>query len=124
MSRRPITRRGFLRAAGALGAIELASCTTDLASLFPNITLPRPRPGGGIASGDGKVIFARSGRGRRVSRAALGYNHNMRFLTEAEADAHPAHPGDRSRVIRLVVSAAEHQRLFGGGNRVADLRLV
>jgi hypothetical protein len=68
------------------------------------------------------VIFALSGRGRRVSNAAKKHNANLRFRTAAIADQNHAHPGDDSFVVPLTVNAQEFQRLFGRGNLVADLR--
>jgi hypothetical protein len=68
------------------------------------------------------VIFARSGRGRRVSNAAKKHNANLRFRNEILALLNPAHPGDNSKVVRRVVSAAEFARLFPAGRGIADLR--
>lgn len=104
-----VTRRVFLAAAGgaiALGA--LSGCAS----------------GHGHGSGGGVEIFALSGRGRRVSRAAKGNNANKRFLTSLAADDHRAHLGDTSYVVRLNVSRKEFDRLFGRGNVMADLRHV
>jgi hypothetical protein len=70
------------------------------------------------------VIFALSGRGRRISNAAKKHNANMRFKNAVIAGLNHAHPGDDSFVVPLTVSGQEFQRLFGRGNLVADLRHV
>ena len=81
--------------------------------------------GGSGGGGNGSVeIFKLSGRGRRVSRAALAHDANKRFRTVLAANLNRAHPGDNSRIVRLVVSRAEFLRLFPRGAVVADLRLL
>jgi hypothetical protein len=70
------------------------------------------------------VIFALSGRGRRISNAAKKHNANRRYRTAAAAEADHAHPGDDSFVVPLTVSASEFERLFRRGNLVADLRAL
>ena len=69
------------------------------------------------------TIYRLSLRGRRGSRAAKRYNANMRFATRRAADTHRAHPGDRSRIVPLIVSTQEYDRLFTSRHSlVADLR--
>jgi hypothetical protein len=68
------------------------------------------------------VVFALSGRGRRISNAAKRHNANKRFRTALAAEANRAHPGDDSFVVRITLGRPEFDRLFGRGNLVADLR--
>jgi hypothetical protein len=113
MSRRRFLRTGSVILAGA-GAILLPGC------------------GGGGGGGGGTpqpatttptVVFRLSGRGRRVSQAAKKHNANHLFLTAAIAAANRAHAGDRSRVVQVILSGAEFDRLFKMGKRdVVDFR--
>ncbi len=109
---RRLTRREFLVIASGLVASGLV----------------RAAPGAQRATGRaaaGVVIYRLSLRGRRGSNAARKHNANMRFATERAADRHRAHPGDRSRIVRLTVSTDEFHRLFPSPNiEVADLRKV
>ncbi len=108
-----VTRRSLLAAGGALalGVLSLG-------------TLPGCGGGSGGGGNAPVEIYVLSGRGRRVSRAALAHAANKRFRTPLAADLHRAHPGDNSRIVRLMVSRAEFRRLFPGGAVVADLRLL
>jgi hypothetical protein len=105
-----VTRRGFLALTGgafALGA--LAACGGS--------------GGGGGGGDDGPVvIYALSGRGRRVSNAAKKHNANLRFRTILDAETNHAHPGDTSFVVPLTVSHDVFDLLFPRGASVADLR--
>ena len=108
--RTQLTRREFLVVAGTLAAGTLA-----------------PRAAGGQAAPQGvpgtRVIYRLSVRGRRGSKAAKLHNANLRFASESTADQHRAHPGDLSRIVALVVSADEFDRLFTSRQSdVADLR--
>ena len=68
------------------------------------------------------VMYQRSGRGRRVSRAAKVHNHNKRYATMAAAAADSPHAGDRSRIVAVDVSQSTWDRYFGAGLQVIDLR--
>jgi hypothetical protein len=105
-----LTRRAFLFVAGAL-----AACTTlpRRAAALPALGTP----------GGPREIFRLSLRGRRGSRAAKRHNANLRFATVEAAAANRAHPGDVSRIVAIVVSADEFDRLFvSRDSAVADLR--
>ena len=110
MPRLELTRRKFLAVAGTLAAGALAPRRTAAAAA------PQGLPGP-------VQIFRLSVRGRRGSNAAKLHNANMVFATETAADQHRAHPGDLSRIVAIVVSADEFDRLFTSRNTdVADLR--
>lgn len=107
-----LTRREFLLVAGALAAGALA-----------------PGPAGARAAPQGlsaaRVIYRLSLRGRRGSQAAKRHNANLLFASADAADRHRAHPGDRSRVVAVLVNADEFDRLFTGRQSdVADLRAL
>jgi hypothetical protein len=71
------------------------------------------------------VIYRLSLRGRRGSKSAKIWNANLRFATMLAANQNRAHPGDNSRIVQIVVSADEYDRLFTSRNsEVADLRSV
>jgi hypothetical protein len=104
-----ITRRQFVRAVTVLGVAGLSGCGQP----FP------------IGPGIGTGVFAyrRSGRGiKGISNAAKKHNANHVYATMAAAVSDPAHPGDHSRVVRIVMNANVHALLFGGGNSAVDLR--
>jgi hypothetical protein len=111
--RAQLTRREFLAVAGALAAGTL---------------VPRAAAGGQAAPqglAGTQVIYRLSVRGRRGSKAAKLHNANLRFASESAADQHRAHPGDLSRIVAIVVSADEFDRLFTSRNSdVADLRTL
>lgn len=104
MSAHDLTRRAFISIAAMAGLIATTGC-------------PARNP---------KVVkvFKRSGRGRHVSNAAKKHNANMLFATEAVALANPAHPGDGSVVVTVVISQARYSKLFPGNKKIADLRKV
>jgi hypothetical protein len=106
-----LTRRKFLVVAGTLAAGAFAPRRSAAQAAAPQ----------GLA---GPIqIFRLSVRGRRGSKAAKLHNANMRFATASAADAHRAHPGDLSRIVAIVVSTDEFDRLFTGRQSdVADLR--
>lgn len=133
MSSGPISRRGFIHALTAAGALKLTGCSPELIQQLQDLigqarptptptavpgATPTPRPGDGQL----KTVFRLSGRGRRISNAAKKHNANLRFLSPE--DVVRAHPGDNSRVVSVLVSQAQFDRLFGQGNRLADLRLL
>lgn len=73
----------------------------------------------------GREIYRLSGRGRRISNAAKKHNANKLFSTWADADRNRAHPGDRSRIVRVSIGQAEYESLFIIPNRyVVDLRHI
>lgn len=74
------------------------------------------------SSASRRVMYARSGRGRRVSRAARIHNHNRRYATMAAAAADVPHPGDSSKIVTLDVSEETWNWYFGAGLEVIDLR--
>jgi hypothetical protein len=67
-------------------------------------------------------MYQRSGRGRRVSRAAKIHNHNRRYATIAAAVADAPHAGDTSRIVAIDVSQSTWDWYFGAGLEVIDLR--
>lgn len=101
------TRRQFMQttataAAGAFVAGSLAGCP------------PSPTS---------RIVFKRSGRGRRVSNAAKKHNANMLYRTFEAAVADPPHPGDHSKIVQLTISNDLFNTLFPPNGRVAaDLR--
>lgn len=106
-----LNRRSFLRVAvagGLVGALDwlLPSSHRVVAS---------PAVGGVIA-------FRRSGRGRHVSNAAKKNNANRLYANFQAAALGLAHPGDRSRVVSVVISAYMFDSLFRGGRVCVDLR--
>jgi hypothetical protein len=110
MPKRQLTRREFLIIGGTLAAGTLAGSRSA--------AQPSPR---GVAGR--RVIHRLSLRGRRGSKAGKLHNANLRFATEAAADANRSHPGDNSRIVSLLVSEDEFDRLFSSRNSlVADLR--
>ena len=70
----------------------------------------------------GVLAFRRSGRGRHVSNAAKKHNANRLYATREAALADPAHPGDKSKVVQVVISRSRHNALFADGTPIADLR--
>lgn len=99
-----------MRAAGVLGVAHLTGCG-------PRVPL---RPG----LGTGVIAYMRSARGLKgISKAAKKHNHNRVYATVQAALNDPAHPGDRSRVVRIVMNEQMHAQLFAAGNDTADLRL-
>jgi len=105
-----LTRREFLIIGGALAAGTLGASRAAALQAIQGRTGPQ-------------VIYRLSLRGRRGSKGTKIYNANLRFATMEAAEQHRAHPGDNSRIVRIVVSADEFDRLFTSRNsEVADLR--
>lgn len=101
-----LTRRRFLAAGATLAAATMVA---------------RRAPAGAPLAP--VQIYRLSLRGRRGSQAAKRHNANLRFASAAVAAANRAHPGDRSRVVGIVVSADEYDRLFTSRQaEIADLR--
>jgi len=104
-----ISRRQFVRAAAVLGVIRLTGCGQP----FPI--------GPGI--GTGVIAYVRSGRGiKGISNAAKKHNANHVYATMAAAVGDLPHPGDRSRVVQIVMNSTLHNQLFGSGDDIVDLR--
>jgi len=107
----PLTRREFLIIGGTVAAGTLVG---HRASAQSTQGVPAPR-----------VIYRLSVRGRRGSNAAKLHNANFRFATASAADQNRAHPGDHSRIVEMLVSDDEFDRLFSSRNSlVADLRVL
>ena len=67
------------------------------------------------------IVYRRSCRGRRASRAVKIRNANLRYRTKQAAN-HPAHPGDTSFIVPINISQATYLLWFGHGAQVVDLR--
>lgn len=107
-----LTRREFLIIGGTVAAGTLAAGPT--AGLSAPQGLPAPR-----------TIYRLSLRGRRGSKAAKSHNANLLFASMEAAEQNRAHPGDRSRIVGIIVSDDEYDRLFTGRNSlIADLRVL
>jgi len=104
-----ISRRQVLRSVTALAALQAVGC-----EVFR----------GGPLFGQGVFAYRRSGRGRCLSNAAKKHNANHLYATRAAAEADMAHPGDKSKVVRIVINRALHRNLFGNGTDAVDLRQV
>ena len=105
-----LTRREFLIIGGTFAAGTLAGRRAT-AQASPQ----------GVSGA--RVIYRLSLRGRRGSKAGKLHNANLRFATESAADANRCHPGDNSRIVGILVSEDEYNRLFSSRNSlVADLR--
>jgi hypothetical protein len=113
----PLTRRRFVTVVvAALASVGLPLPALARLASNPNVPL---NPWGR------RKIYRLSGRGRRVSNAARAHNANMRFATANAASKHPAHIGDRSKVVAEFVSIEDYQRLFvDRRTHVVDLRKV
>lgn len=109
-----LTRRQFLAACGTAAAL----------AALPTL----PGCGGGSSSTDeapGLFVYRLSSRGKRASNASKKHNANMLFATWEAADANRAHPGDRSRIVRVNISPLRYRQLFTlPGSTVTDLRHV
>jgi hypothetical protein len=115
------SRRKFLQISGMAGLGHLAlsgilvriahAATSQMTGLGD---LPVP-------AGNGRLAFRRSGRGRHVSNAAKSYNANHLFAT-MQAARHGAHPGDRSKIVPVMISQQLWKEYFGSGRLAVDLR--
>jgi hypothetical protein len=114
------TRRRFIYYSGILmGSLTLAACGGGSGSSPDG----QNNNGGNTNNSPPRIIYRLSSRGRNISQAAKKHNANKRFASAAAAKSNRAHPGDTSRVVPLVVSASEFNRLFDNGSaQVADLR--
>ena len=121
-----LTRRTFCRIAGAGGLAVVTGCVEIIDPSVPggdNGETPIDVDDVAV-SGNGVVILRRAGRSRRISNAAKKHNANRLYATVAAAQSDPAHPGDNSKIVPVVVSRARFEELFGGGRVIADLRLL
>ncbi len=110
MSDASLTRRGFIAATGAVVAGSLIGCGSNNGGTTDNvITGPQ-------------TAYMLSGRGRRVSNAALYHNNNKVFVSAAAADGGRAHPGDTSKVVPIDLSTKQWTAYFGNGATQVDLR--
>lgn len=112
MAHGQLTRREFLLISGTVAAGTLVV-----------------GPAAALSSAQGvsgaQVVYRLSLRGRRGSKGTKIWNANLRFATMAAAEQNRAHPGDNSRIVPIVVSADEFDRLFTSRNSaVADLRSI
>lgn len=107
-----LTRREFLIIGGTVAAGTLAAGPTAGLSAPQGLAAPR-------------TIFLLSLRGRRGSQAAKLHNANFRFASMEAADQNRAHVGDRSRIVSILASDDEYDRLFTSRNSlIADLRAL
>ena len=102
MSAWQMTRRGFLKLAGAVGLVAAVGCPP---------------------AGCGRYAWKRSSRGQHQSQAAKKHNANHLYATHDAAAADPAHPGDKSKVVFVSISCERYDRLFQYTDTV-DLRHV
>jgi hypothetical protein len=115
------TRRSFIYYSGVLvGSLTLAACGGGGGSSAPT---GQNHTGGNTTQAPPHTIYRLSSRGRNISQAAKKHNANKRFPTVLAAESNRAHPGDHSRVVSLIISDAEFNRLFDKGKRgIVDLR--
>jgi len=106
-----LTRREFLIIGGTVAAGTMA--VGPIAVALPSQQgLAPPR-----------VAYKLSLRHRRGSKAGKMHNANWVFATQDAANQKRAHPGDNSRIVEIVVSDDEFDRLFTSRNSdTADLR--
>jgi len=110
-----LTRREFLIWGGTVAA--------GTAVIGPGAALAPRKALAGVGASGPVTIYRLSLRGRRGGKGAKIYNANLRFATAEAADLHRPHPGDHSRIVQIIVSADEFDRLFTSRNAlVADLR--
>lgn len=108
-------RRAFL---GLVAAFSFGG----LIGFWPNKKSRARAAAGAPTRGASVVVHRRSGRGRHVSNAAKKHNANRLYATYSAAASDPAHPGDKSRIVKATISAALFAALFGDGRTMVDLR--
>jgi hypothetical protein len=96
-----LSRRTFLRLAASCGTVASLGCP--------------------FVFGKGRFAYKRSGRDTHTSQAAKKHNANHLYASYAAAAADPAHPGDSSKVVHIVISKDRYDRLFRYTDSV-DLR--
>ncbi len=100
------TRRTFMQLSALAGLTKLIGCS----GIEP------------VAGGGGAIAYRRSGRGRRISRAAKKHNANRLYASAAAANRDRPHAGDKSKVVAVTIPQSKFDRLFTGGRKSADLR--
>ncbi|MCZ6655553.1 MAG: hypothetical protein O7D91_21300 [Planctomycetota bacterium] len=100
------SRRTFMQLSALAGLTKLIGCS----GIDP------------VAGGGGAIAYRRSGRGRRISRAAKKHNANRLYATAAAANGDRPHAGDSSKVVAVTIPQNKFDRLFTGGRKSADLR--
>ncbi len=103
----PFSRRTFMQLSALAGLTKLFGCSGI-----------EPVAGGG----GGAIAYRRSGRGRRISRAAKKHNANRLYATAAAANRDRPHAGDNSKVVAVTIPQSKFDRLFAGGRKSSDLR--
>ena len=101
------TRRTFIQLSALAGLTKLFGCS----GIDPV-----------AVGGGGAVAYRRSGRGRRISKAAKMHNANRLYATAAAAKRDQPHAGDKSKVVAVTIPQSKFDRLFAGGRERADLR--
>jgi hypothetical protein len=116
-----MTRRKFIYYTGSvLGSMALVACG---GSGGDDIGTNTEDDSGQSKTASPRIIYRLSSRNLRASQASKKHNANKRFATQVDADQNRAHPGDRSRIVPIIVSQDEFELLFDNGQRtVADLR--
>ncbi len=100
------SRRTFMQLSALAGLTKLIGCS----GIEP------------VAGGGGAIAYRRSGRGRRISRAAKKHNANRLYATAAAANRDRPHAGDNSKVVAVTIPQSKFDRLFAGGRKSSDLR--
>jgi len=103
-----LTRRGMLAATGAVGIGLLVGCGGSGGQAPP-------------LSGS-TLLFKRSVRSKRASRAAKLHAANRVYATALAAASDPAHPGDNADVVRIDTTRETWRMYFGSGAQVYDYR--
>jgi hypothetical protein len=101
------TRRTFLQMSALAGLTKLVGCS----GISP-----------AASGGGGAIAYRRSGRGRRISKAAKMHNANRLYATAAAARRDQPHAGDKSKVVAVTIPQSKFDQLFGGGQASVDLR--
>ena len=115
MSKIEITRRVLLAAGGAAGLLALGGCGTGGRSASQTDPVPAEPTGS-------RVAYRLTTQGVRASGAAKRHASNKVFATYEAADQNRAHPGDKSRIVPIDLSAATWGLYFGAGAAMVDLR--
>ena len=111
MSKFDLTRRKFIQLSGVVAATAFIGISCDGGD------------GNQSSPDEAVMVYRLSVRGRRGSNASKIHNANHLFLTPEAADQNRAHPGDRSRIVSVIISESRFNQLFNGGAlEVADLR--
>jgi hypothetical protein len=106
-----LDRRKFLCVLGAGGLAAV------LGSPFA-----RPPSAKAEARGASVVAWRRSGRKGHISQAAKAHNANHVYASFQAAFVDRAHPGDKSKVVPITLSATVFAAFFANGRQSVDLR--